>query len=199
LPPFVNEFGIAPVAAVGASLGGLAAISLAASHPMLVRALVLVDIGNRLEDDGINRIVEFLSAHESFASLEDARDAVAAYLPGRKNPRLESLRRNLRQRDDGRWVWKHQLGALRERSPQERGNWRVVTEGIEADMAAIRVPTLVLRGKQSDVLSDEGAEEAAQLIPGARLERVAGAGHHLAGDEPETANELIAAFLDGLP
>ncbi|MFZ4584143.1 MAG: alpha/beta fold hydrolase [Acidimicrobiia bacterium] len=196
LPPLIEEFAFAPVALVGASLGGLAAITLTAARPELVRAIALVDIGHRLEDEGINRIVEFLGAHESFASLEEARDVVAEYLPGRRNPRLESLRRNLRQRDDGRWVWKHQLGRLRDRATEERGNWRAVTEGLVEDMQSIRVPALVLRGKQSDVLSDEGAEEAAQLIPGAQLERVAGAGHHLAGDEPETANELIASFLD---
>jgi pimeloyl-ACP methyl ester carboxylesterase len=54
----------------------------------------------------------------------------------------------------------------------------------------------VLRGSASDVLSGEGAEEIASLIPDARLRTVANAGHLAAGDNPESTVSLITAFLD---
>jgi hypothetical protein len=45
------------------------------------------------------------------------------------------------------------------------------------------------------VLSNEGAEEIASLIPDARLATVGSAGHHAAGDNPETTVDLVRAFL----
>src|SRR5437660_801323 len=73
------------------------------------------DVGHRMESVGVRRIAAFLSEHESFASLEEAAAAIARYLPGRAVS-TGRLTRNLRQRADGRWVWKHGLGRrIRER------------------------------------------------------------------------------------
>src|SRR5204863_10090913 len=97
-------------ALVGASLGGMTSITVAATTPDLVGAVVLIDVGHRLEEEGVRKIITFMRAHESFASLEDAASEIAGYLPHRRQVRPESLTRNLRQRDDGRWVWKHAMG-----------------------------------------------------------------------------------------
>ncbi len=198
--PFLAEFGVDRAAFVGASLGGIASLTLAADRPEVVTALVLVDIGHRMEDEGVRRIIEFMRAHESFADLEEAAAAVSEYLPQRKAVRPESLRRNLRERPDGRWEWKHQLGRrIRQREAEgasyQSGHWRELVAGMADDARRLTCPVLVLRGKQSDLLSDEGAREITDLIPDARLARVHGAGHHAAGDNPETTVDLVTAFL----
>jgi pimeloyl-ACP methyl ester carboxylesterase len=198
LPPLIDAFGIAPAVVVGASLGGITAITLAASHPDLVGGIVLIDIGHRLEEEGVKRIIEFLSAHESFASLDEAATEISRYLPQRKEVRAESLTRNLRQRADGRWVWKHGMGRRfrEEGGPEAMPDWRTILEGLADDAASLRCPVLVLRGGKSDVLSDQGAEEIAEIIPDSRLRTVANAGHLAAGDNPESTVGLIKAFLD---
>jgi pimeloyl-ACP methyl ester carboxylesterase len=198
LPPLYEQFGIAPAVVVGASLGGITAITLAAARPDLVGGIVLIDIGHRLEDDGVRRIIDFLSAHESFGSLEEAAAAIASYLPQRKEVRPESLTRNLRQRADGRWIWKHGMGRrFREvGGPEAMPDWREILEGLADDAASLRCPVLVLRGGKSDVLSDQGAEEIAEIIPDSRLRTVANAGHLAAGDNPESTVGLVKAFLD---
>jgi pimeloyl-ACP methyl ester carboxylesterase len=197
LPPLYDHFGLERAVVVGASLGGMTAITLAARRPELVAGIVLIDIGHRLEEDGVKRIVEFMSAHESFASLDDAAAEISRYLPNRKEVRAESLSRNLRQRDDGRWVWKHALGRRMREVDFDSGDWdwRAQFEGMGDDARAIRCPVLVLRGSESDVLSDEGAEEVVALIPDARLRRVEKAGHLAAGDNPESTVALISGFL----
>jgi pimeloyl-ACP methyl ester carboxylesterase len=86
---------------VGASLGGIVSITYAAAHPEQVEAVALIDVGHRLEDEGVRKIIEFMSAHESFGSLDEAAREVAKYLPLRKEVRPTPAR-NLRQRDDGR-------------------------------------------------------------------------------------------------
>ena len=200
VPPVLAEFGFERPAVVGASLGGITAITLAAARPDLVGAITLIDVGHRLEEEGVLKIVDFMSRHESFASLEEAAAEIAAYLPNRREVRPESLSRNLRQRDDGRWVWKHGLGKRgRDReADMAEGKWQDLLAGLDDDAASLRCPVLVLRGAKSDVLSDKGAEEVAALIPDARLATVQNAGHLAAGDNPTSTIGLIAAFLDEL-
>ena len=76
------------------------------SGPAESHKLVLVDVVPRYEKDGSARIREFMaSGIDGFESLDDAADAVAAYLPYRTKPRSpEGLKKNLRLRD-GRWYW----------------------------------------------------------------------------------------------
>lgn len=197
LPALFEHFGLDRPALVGASLGGIVSITLAAARPELVRAIALIDIGHRLEEEGVKRIIEFMRAHESFASLEEAAEAISEYLPWRSEARPESLTRNLRQRDDGRWVWKHAYGrALRENDGDRARNWESILEGMDDDARSLRSPVLVLRGARSDVLSGDSASDFAALIPDARLETVERAGHLAAGDNPHSTTNLIAGFLD---
>jgi pimeloyl-ACP methyl ester carboxylesterase len=198
LPALFESFGIAPAVVVGASLGGMTAITLAAGHPDLVSAIVLIDIGHRLEEEGVLRIIEFMRAHESFATLEEAAVEISRYLPHRKEVRAESLSRNLRQRPDGRWIWKHGM-ARRWRDAggeEEMPDWRNILEGLAEDAASLRCPVLVLRGAESDVLSNQGANEIAEIIPDSRLRTVANAGHLAAGDNPTSTVGHIRAFLE---
>lgn len=200
--PLVAAFGFDRAAIVGASLGGITAITYAARSPEQVSGIVLIDVGHRLEIQGVRRIMEFLSAHESFGSLDEAAIEIARYLPQRKNVRPASLSRNLRQRDDGRWVWKHRLGrGWRERMEQVDDfvpEADMMVEGLDRDAATLACPVLVLRGAASDVLSGEGAQEIVDLIPRARLAVVERAGHLAAGDNPQSTVSLISAFLDEL-
>jgi len=190
--PLLEEFGIERAAFVGASLGGITSLTIAAMKPEAVGAIVLIDIGHRLEDEGVNRIIEFLGKHESFASLDEAAVAVAEYVPNRTRPtNPQRLRRNLRQRPDGRWEWKHRLGRVASIEGRRVG-WRQLTDGMDDEARAIVCPVLVLRGAKSDVLSDN---EIADLLPDARLATVGAAGHHAAGDNPETTASLVSAFL----
>ncbi len=196
LPPLCAHFGLHRVAIVGASLGGIVAITHAAAHPNTVGAIALIDVGHRLEEVGVMKIMNFMRAHESFASLEEAAGEIAKYLPHRKSVRPERLRRNLRQRADGRWIWKHGYNRrLRAEGEERPGNWRNVIEGLDTDAASLRCPVLVLRGADSDVLSSQGAEEIASLIPNARLAIVDNAGHLAAGDNPDSTVNLISVFL----
>ncbi len=201
----MSAFGFDRAAIVGASLGGITAMTLAARRPELVAGIVLIDIGHRVEPEGVRRIVEFLSAHESFASLDEAAAEIAKYLPFRKSFRPESLTRNLRQRADGRWIWKHSMGrrfrdqrAATGIDPGDMADANALMEGLDTDAASLQCPVLVLRGDKSDVLSDAGAEEVAALIPDARLARVRNAGHLTAGDNPDSVAGLVTSFLDDL-
>ncbi len=88
-----------PVVLIGASMGGLTGILAAhRAGPVKVTRLVLVDVVPRFEKNGSARIRDFmLSGLHGFETLNQAADAVAAYLPHRPKPRSpEGLKKNLR-------------------------------------------------------------------------------------------------------
>lgn len=190
-----------PPALVGASLGGMAALIAVGEQPRAAAtALVLVDIAPRVETAGAMRIGDFMREHmeDGFADLEEAADAVAAYNPHRPRPsNLSGLRRNLRRRDDGRWIWHWDPRFLQAPTggPDETRALSISPERLDAAARSVRIPTLLVRGRMSDVLSQEGAREFVQLVPHAELVDVAGAGHMVAGDRNDAFNDSIVGFL----
>jgi pimeloyl-ACP methyl ester carboxylesterase len=58
------------------------------------------------------------------------------------------------------------------------------------------VPALLVRGRMSDLLSEEGAQEFLRLVPHARMVDVSGAGHMVAGDRNDAFNDAVVSFLD---
>lgn len=180
---------------VGASLGGMAALCAEGeSQTDLFAAVVLVDVTPRLERDGVLRIISFMSDRaEGFASLEEAADAVAAYREYRARPSdLAGLAKNLRRGEDGRYRWHWDPKFLNR--DRRRGNTLTPERLLDA-ARGLRVPTLLVRGKLSDVVSLEGAAEFRKAAPHARFADVSGAGHMVAGDRNDLFTDAVIEFL----
>jgi pimeloyl-ACP methyl ester carboxylesterase len=191
-----------PPALVGASLGGISSlIAIAEDDPAAERpvasALVLVDVAPRLEPEGVARIGAFMLGHlDGFASLEDVADAVAAYNPHRPRPSdLSGLRKNVRQRADGRWYWHWDPRFMTPGRIDEPRSIRN-EDRLERGARTLTLPVLLVRGRQSDVLSEAGARNLQALVPHARFVDVAGAGHMVAGDRNDVFNDAVVAFLE---
>jgi peroxiredoxin len=191
-----------PPVLVGASLGGLASLAAIGEHPdeAVASALVLVDVAPRTEEAGRERIGAFMMEHMSdgFASLDEVADAIQRYNPHRPRPTdLSGLRRNLRERD-GRWFWHWDpafiSGPLG--NEDETRSSIVDAKRLEAAARGVRVPTLLVRGRVSDLLSEEGARELLELVPHAKLADVGGAGHMVAGDRNDLFNDAVVSFLE---
>lgn len=175
---------------VGASMGGSVSLSYAGEGRPLA-GLVMVDVAPTVNTAGADRILDFMqSSPDGFANVEEAADAVAAYLPHRPRPKDSSgLLRNLRLRD-GRyhWHWDPRMFAA--------GRPRRDPEIQRAAARNVRAPTLLVRGRMSDVLSQEGVDEFLQLVPHAEFADIAGADHMVAGDRNDTFNDAVFSFLD---
>ena len=188
LSEMIEEVGQPPFI-VGASLGGLIGLSYAGGGGR-VRGLVLVDVAPQIEQDGAARIGAFMrSAPDGFASVDDAAEAVAAYLPHRPRPMDTSgLMKNLRLRDDGRYHWHWDPKMLDGRGPRDAQSLRQAAR-------MLTVPTLLIRGRLSDVVSPEGARDFLALAPHAEFVDIAGADHMVAGDRNDAFNEAVFEFL----
>jgi pimeloyl-ACP methyl ester carboxylesterase len=193
-----------PPVLVGASLGGLSslvAIGEAPDQDAVARGLVLVDVAPRMERDGIARIGDFMTAHveQGFGSLEEVADAIASYNPHRPRPTdLTGLQKNLRRREDGRWVWHWDPRFVSGRFGSSDETRSSMTDPVRLQGAAraLHIPVLLVRGRMSDLLSEEGAQELLALVPHARFVDVAGAGHMVAGDRNDAFTAAVLDFLD---
>jgi pimeloyl-ACP methyl ester carboxylesterase len=184
-----------PPVLIGASLGGMSAMLAEGTSDRTVSCgLVLVDITPKSNPEGIQRIATFMqSGLDGFDTLEKAADAIAAYTPQRtKRVNPAGLKKVLRQRD-GRWYWHWDPQLIR----QERTE--VVPDRLagllDVAMSNIHVPTMLVRGLLSDVVTQEGVDDLLSRIPGATVVGVEGAAHMIAGDQNDAFSDAVVTFL----
>jgi len=189
---------------IGASLGGIAALLAegAAEHDgaRAFSALVLVDITPRVDSAGVDKIQGFMRAHsrEGFASISEAAEAVAQYLPHRPRPTShEGLKKNLRLSPDGRWRW-HWDARFLDGHRSVRGA-RTELENKLIDAARkLKIPALLVRGSSSELVQEAHAKEFLELVPHAEFADVSGARHMVAGDRNDSFGAAILDFLGRL-
>lgn len=176
---------------VGASMGGLTGMVAQALHRSF-SALVLVDITPRWEPEGVARILQFMRAHgDGFGSIEAAIDAIAAYMPHRPRKTAQALSSLLVRDDDGRWRWHWDPRLVDDMNRDVDRQQRAL-----ADAASrIDVPTLLLTGGASDVVSSDTIDEFLALVPHAEHHVVADARHLVAGDDNDAFAAAVTAFL----
>ena len=185
-------------AIVGASMGGLTAlIAEGEATNTISSAIVLVDIAPKTEQKGIERIFAFMSSNKhGFASIEEAAESVSAYLPNRTKPKDHTrLEKNLRLRADGRYYWHWDMKMLE--------LWKSITPDQQIKnetrmyQAAknLKVPTLIVRGGMSDVVSEKVMAEFLDEVPHVRSVNVSDAGHMVAGDSNHAFTNAVLEFL----
>lgn len=192
-----------PPALVGASLGGATSLVVAgegagdgdANAQSFASALVLVDVVPRMEKKGLERIRNFMNGNpHGFADLDEVARAVSAYNPTRPRPASnDGLMKNLRRGDDGRLYWHWDPAFQTHRA--DRGS-STMFERMDAAARRVRIPTLLVRGKASEVVSTAGVAQLNSLIPHAETVDVEGAGHMVAGDRNDAFNSAVIDFLD---
>lgn len=184
-------------AVIGASLGGIAAMLALGRAPRCFSALVLVDVTPRLDRGGVAAITGFMRARasEGFASLEEAAEAVARYLPHRPRPSSsEGLRKNLRQREDGRFYW-HWDPAFLDGPHPVSSRAMEAQAALEAGAPHLAVPTLLARGQSSELVGEAEARHFLDICPQAETIDVAGARHMVAGDKNDVFAGVVLEFL----
>ncbi|TFZ02928.1 alpha/beta hydrolase [Ramlibacter henchirensis] len=188
----VHALGDRPCILVGASMGGGTSLVAAGEGAVDARALVLVDIAPRIEPEGVEHIHAFMFRNpDGFASLEEVADAIASYQPHRpRAANLLGLAKNVRRRENGRlyWHWdpRFLLGHRNLTRRQQR---------LEECARALTIPTMLVRGAQSDVLSDEGVEQFKALAPHSEFLSISSAGHMVAGDRNDVFGDAVVKFL----
>jgi pimeloyl-ACP methyl ester carboxylesterase len=197
LEQFADTLALARFALIGHSMGGVNAIVYAARHPERVRLAVIEDIGpgSSARSGGAERIKrELAETPRAFATLGAAYAYWRGVRPGISDEALRSrVRHTLRQDSGGRWVWKFDLeGIVRARlypGPARQAD-------LWPHVAALRCPTLVLRGARSDFLAAATCAEMAARQPLLTWKEIPEAGHYVHDDNLTGYLTALRAFLD---
>jgi pimeloyl-ACP methyl ester carboxylesterase len=185
------------VVVIGSSLGGLLGMGLAVLRPTSVAAIVVNDIGPDIERGGLDRILDYIGKDHPQPDWPSAVTALRQSLP-----RLASkddgwwerfARATYREGDDGILHYDWDVAIAK---PLIRANGRV--QDLWPPFRGLRdLPTLVVRGGISDVLSEAGLMRMAEAKPDLIHVTVPDVGHVPSLDEPEiqgTLDDFIARF-----
>jgi len=191
LAALVDKLGLARFTLVGTSMGGIVAMAYAGAHPDRLVRLVINDIGPDVEV-GSQRITQMVGSRpDEFATLDDAmayRRQMSPIVAGRSPEDQRELALGvLRQRPDGRWIWKMDPEYIRQRvrvgAPERPALWPALSR--------VTCPTLVVWGSDSDVLSESQARRMVEALPKGELVTVPGVGH-----APTLVEPAVVAALE---
>ncbi len=179
---------------VGTSLGGLLAMALAAASPATLAGVVLNDLGPDVRVSGLRAVIAYIRQNRPQPDLASAEREIRDRLPGLRfqNDAIYSMmvRNTYRRCEDGmlRFDWDDAI------VDEQLENGEGVPDIWPLFAALGRVPTLVLRGEHSDVLTPECVERMRAAKPDLGRVEVAATGHAPSLDEPECV-AAIEAFL----
>ena len=164
---------------VGHSFGGMVACEIAATMPGSVSRLVLIDpVGLWRDDTPVKNWMIF--------SEQERQTALFA------NPEAEGARRFFPVPGDtdalADFIWSQACTG--------KFVWPIPDRGLSRRIHRITAPTLVIWGARDGVIADSYADEFASRIPGARVERIDGAGHLPHLEKPDAVAALIAEFVE---
>ena len=181
-----------PVALVGHSMGGKAAMVLALRHPELVERLCVVDV-SPVDYEGRGEFAGYIEAMLALdlGTLEHRRDADEALTGAVPNRTVRSfLLQNLHRGEDG-WSWRPNLEVLG-RDLEALGGWPAdALEGV----APYEGSTLWVAGANSPYVEDEYADAMDRWFPRNRRVTIKGAGHWVHSEQPQVFTEVLRRFL----
>lgn len=191
LAAVTDALGLSDFVLAGMSMGGINAITFTARHPQKVRALIIVDVSPEIQPRGVEHIRSFIQAADE-DDFEAFVERAHQFNPRRSLDNIRSrLSHNLTQLPSGKWTWKYDTAL---RTPGH-GFQASTLLNLWDDVRAIRCPTLIIKGGESDILSADSAAKLQATVPGSRLAVVPGAGHSVMGDNPDA---FVAAARDFL-
>lgn len=184
-----------PVALVGHSMGGKAAMVLALRHPELVERLCVVDV-SPVDYEGRSEFAGYIDAMLSLDldTLEHRRDADEALREAVPSGTVRSfLLQNLRRGDggEGDWSWQPNLEVLG-RDLAALGGWPAdALDGTPPYVGR----TLWVAGETSAYVTDDHVAAMDRWFPKNRRVTIKGAGHWVHSEQPRVFTEVLRRFL----
>ena len=180
---------------MGHSMGGLNAVEYTYQHPERVSALILVDVGPEAAREGVDNIMRFTRGPDELDFDEFVANAMRFNTRRTEENIRERMRHRLKPLENGKWTWKFDK-RFREGEGAVRVGSEVGSDELWRRFRELAPPVLLLRGEQSDILSQEVAERVVAEMGAGRLVVVPAAGHSVPGDSPDDFTTAVTTFID---
>lgn len=193
--------GVTTIDWVGTSMGGLIGMLVAAQAEVPLRRLVLNDVGPSIEPDALLRIGEYLGKAPAFDSLEQGTEylwSISRSFGPHTQDQWAALSEPMFRRQGAQWVLHYDPAIA---APFKAHTAQSAAQAAQEGQAllwqvyeTLRLPVLLLRGAQSDLLSEDTARRMSTTGPCATWVDIEGVGHApTLVAEPQLA--LVQAFL----
>lgn len=182
-----NQLGFHTINLLGHSMGGKVGMTLAGAYPDFINKLIVADIAPRYYPIRHRKIIDgLLNINlQQIASRNEADRQLADYVP---QPGLRQfLLKNLDRDAEHRFKWKLNLEII---------NNHLENVGVATIPSnKILIPSLFIRGIDSDYVTDEDIMEIRKHYSDSTVESIGNAGHWLHAEQPEAFVNTILEFL----
>jgi pimeloyl-ACP methyl ester carboxylesterase len=143
-------------------------------------SLLLNDVGPHVEPASLARIGQYVGEDVSFDGFDDAVayvQATCASFGNHTTDQWRDLTRHVYIEQSGRWIKNYDLAiasAFGQVSPEMAAHAETM---LWAAFASLKIPVQIIRGQQSDLLSEQTCHKMLQTQPHARLSQIQGVGH----------------------
>lgn len=177
---------------IGHSLGARNALVAGARYPEKVSAVVAIDFTPYIEPEVFDALYARVAGGErSFASLQDVSSYLKERYPRLPDDAIERRARHGYESVNGAWRPLASAAAMRE-----------TCAGLRADLTGvvkeISVPVLLLRGKESRLVSPEAWAKTRALRPDLPAREIAGADHYVHEEQPGAVAAAVLDFWDSI-
>ena len=171
---------------LGHSMGGKASVLFAQQNPDLLEKLIIVDIGIKSYPMHHGPVLDALNAvkPETISSRKEADEIISSKLPDEGVKHF--LLKNLYWKEKGKLAWRFNLPVLEKEMNQ-------IIEALPELM--IQIPTLFIRGDQSNYILEEDYAGIKRLFPNVDFKTIHGAGHWVHAEAPEAFYKLVMDFI----
>jgi len=171
----------------GLSMGGFVALKMALNHPEKVRGLILIDTAARMPAKSIEvgaRWAKIFAEKGLEAYIEaEIRDIFHPMFARRHKDMVNHFAESMRTRDAST-IARIQQGYLK--SPL----------AIENDIKKIKVPTLIIHGREDEVVPVEEAEFMHRQIPNSQIAIIPFSGHAALLERKDFFIDVILYFIE---
>lgn len=187
LQHFMEANWIHKASIIGHSMGGKTAMQFAQDFPDMVEKLIVVDIAPKAYKGGHQQIFEALFALDlsTIESRKEADQFLETRIPDFGVRQF--LLKNLTRSKEGGYQWKMNLPVIFE-------SYQNILASITLEAAA-DMPTLFIKGGQSNYIQEEDLALVQSYFPNAVLKTVKKAGHWVHAEAPLELIEIVKGFL----
>lgn len=182
-----KNLGFNKINLLGHSMGGKVGMTLADTYPDLLKKLIVADIAPRFYPIRHRQIIDGLLSinMDQIINRREADEQLANFVsvPGIRMFLLKNLEKN----DDGSFRWKLNLEVINNHL-ENVGQATLPTK-------VISIPTLFIRGINSDYVTDEDIMEIRKYYSNSMVESIGNAGHWLHAEQPVAFMTTALEFL----
>jgi len=187
LSHLIDDLNLKNINLVGHSLGGKVAMTFAEQHPAIINKLIIADIAPKQYPTRHQHIIDSL-IDINLQQIKSRKDADEKLSKSIKEHGIRMfLLKNLDRDESGAFIWKMNLSAI-------KNNLEIV--GLATiPKNKINIPTLFVRGGNSDYITDEDIMEIRKYYTNSTVETIGNAGHWIHAEQPEAFSKTVLDFL----